>query len=136
MRITRSRRGTPARVGPFSTTFSPPASPARNFTWATPVMEPGTLVVAMTAVPVKGPGARDGARSTAGLFAIAPVLRAGVTGPVPLRKIVTVEPTVAGLVQSFTVPSAFSANAACPSACVSPHVDKPGRELAEAAAER
>src|ERR1039458_4737777 len=118
--MTRSRRGVPASVGPFNSAACPPDC---NCTCATPVMEPGRLFVAMTVVPVKGPGASDGARATAGPCAITPVPSAGVAGPKPLRKTVTTEPALAGLAQSFTVPSAFRANAACPKACVVPHVD-------------
>src|SRR5580700_4516443 len=103
-------------------------------------MDPGRLVVAMTVVPVKGPGDSDGARAAAGPGAITPVPSAGVTGPKPPRKTVTTEPAIAGLEQSFTVPSAFSANAAWPSAVVStvapPHADQPGNGLATASGER
>src|ERR1022692_4578396 len=99
-------------------------------------MAPGTLVVAMTVVPVKGPGVRDGVRATAGLGAITPVPSAGVTAPEPLRKTVTFEPAIAGLAQSLTVPSSFRANAAWPSAVAPPHTDIPGYGLANAACDR
>src|SRR5712672_918579 len=99
-------------------------------------MEPGRLFVAITVVPVKGPGSIDGARATAGPCAITPVANAGVTAPKPLRNRVTIEPAIAGLVQSLTVPSEFSANAAWPKATAAPHVDKLGNGLAKAAGAR
>src|ERR1017187_4816692 len=99
-------------------------------------MAPGTLVVAMTVVPVKGPGVRDGGRATAGLGAITPVPSAGVTAPKPLRKTVTFEPAIAGLAQSFTVPSSFRAKAAWPNPVAPPHTDQPGYGLVNAACER
>src|ERR1700730_10645089 len=73
-------------------------------TCAMPSMEPGSVVVERTLVPVP----------TAGVIATAeeltaPVDCAGVVTPRPITKIVTLEPDTAGLAQLFCVPSALRA---------------------------
>ena len=73
--MTRSRRSTPPSDAPFSSV----APPGSNCTWATPVMAPGTVCVAITLVPVNGPGSIDGVSGTSGAGAIAPVASVGLT---------------------------------------------------------
>ena len=96
--INRSRSSVPSSItateyGPVRTTCG-----KRNRSWATPMIDPGTVNV------VESPGLRRGSeattpgvRDTGGAAAIAPVTRGGITCPKPFRKTVTVDPAVAGI---------------------------------------
>ena len=101
-----------------------------NCTRSTPFNVPGMVLVVVVS------GARFGSRKTtpgvsvtAGVAAAVPVVRFGASWPSPFANRVTVEPATAGLVQSFRVPSVFSAIAAGPMERVSPHCVQPGNRL-------
>jgi hypothetical protein len=102
------------------------------------VIAPGELKVVEVVGPKVLPSraVTPGVRTTAGAEAIAPVARAGVTGPNPSTKTVITEPAIAGLVQSFNVPSALRATAAAPKAITPPHTVYPGYRLPDAAGVR
>src|ERR1017187_9079539 len=94
------------------------------------------LVVVVTDPRVGAKKTTPGVSVTAGIAAAVPVVRFGVSWPSPFTNSVTVEPATAGLVQSFRVPSAFSAIAAGPMERVSPHCVQPGNRLVRPGIER
>src|SRR5450432_580611 len=101
------------------------------------MIDPGRLlVVEITGARFPSKTSTPGVSVTGGAGAIAPVAGAGVTSPKPLRKTAAAEPAIAGLVQSFNVPSALRATAASPIATMPPHTVYPGNGLAAAADER